>query len=286
MAKKFGLGKGLSALLPKDGENTPEEFEKNVTELPISEIKYSPYQPRTQLSAEKLAELSESLKRSGVIQPIVVREVDGEYELIAGERRIRAAKLAGFETIPVVIREISDENAAEFALVENIQREDLNPIDIARAMKNLRKNFGYTQESIAESVKKSRPYVTNLLRLLDLPEQVQEDILKGEISEGHGRALLSLKSPELILDSLERVKAERMSVRQTEKFVKEAAKETKKKPKIIETSTSPEQKQVESILREVLSTKVKVKEKAITINYFSDEDLIRICDIIVGDGSH
>jgi len=285
MAKKFGLGKGLSALLPTDGIEK-KEVERSISELPISDIRYSPYQPRTQLSEESLIELSESLKRSGVIQPVVVREVNGEYELIAGERRIRAAKIAGFEKIPVVIRVITDKVAAEFALVENIQREDLNPIDIARAMKRLRGIFGYTQESIAESIKKSRPYVTNLLRLLELPEVVQSEILQGEISEGHGRALLSLKNPEIIIEGSKKIQQEKLSVRQTEKFVKNFNTPPAPPKETFEEQKTPEQNQVESILREVLATKVKVKGKSITINYFSDEDLIRICDIIVGTGTH
>jgi ParB family transcriptional regulator, chromosome partitioning protein len=281
MAKKTRLGKGLSALLPAE-DISKDDGKGGVVELTISEIEYSPFQPRTQLSQEALAELAESLKRSGVIQPVVVREVGGKFELIAGERRIRAAEIAGFDKIPVVIREISDKSAAEFALVENIQREDLNPIDIARAMKRLRIDFGYTQETIAESVKKSRPYVTNLLRLLELPDTVQNSILAGEMSEGHGRTLLSLKDEDAILEGAEKIKAEGMSVRQTEKYVKDFQKIRTEKPK--PTHTTQEQKQVESILREVLGTKVKVVGKAIKIDFFGDEDLIRICDIIVGQG--
>lgn len=283
MAKKTRLGKGLSALLPTD-DLKKEDKKGGVVELAIADIGYSPFQPRTQLSEEALGELAESLKRSGVIQPVVVREVDGEYELIAGERRIRAAKIAGFEKIPVVIREITDKSAAEFALVENIQREDLNPIDIARAMKRLRVDFGYTQETIAESVKKSRPYVTNILRLLELPSTVQSSILAGEISEGHGRTLLSLKDEDAIFEGMEKIKREKMSVRQTEKYVKnyQKTKPERSKP----TPATQEQKQVESILREVLGTKVKVVGKTVKIDFFGDEDLIRICDIIVGPGGH
>ncbi|HOO97734.1 MAG TPA: ParB/RepB/Spo0J family partition protein [Caldisericia bacterium] len=273
MANKFGLGKGLGALLP-----TEDKESKSVTELPIDIISYSPYQPRTKLDDSSLTELAQSLKRSGVIQPIVVRKVGDTYELIAGERRIRAARIAGFEKIPVVIREISDNDAAEFALVENIQREDLNPIDIARAMKRLREEFGYTQESIAEGVKKSRPYVTNLLRLLELPDIVQEAILAGEISEGHGRALLALKNEDMILSGLEQIITEKLSVRQTEKLVKTIPTEEKRKTKPIQRTTT--QVQAEGILRDTLGTKVKVGHKSITIEYYNPEDLIRICDMI------
>lgn len=278
MAGKFGLGKGLGALLPSDEP-------QGVVELSTEQITFSPYQPRTTLNESALEELAQSIKKSGIIQPIVVRHTKtGGYELIAGERRLRAARLAGFERVPVVIREISDHDAAEFGLVENIQREDLNPIDIARAMKRLKDEFSYTQESIAEGIKKSRPYVANLLRLLDLPETVQNAILSGKISEGHGRTLLSLKDHEQILTMMNRVIVSNLSVRETEKAVKKAMEAAPPKAKI-----EPPAKErtadiilAENLLRDKLSTKVKVMPSSILIEYYSKEDLERICEAIAG----
>lgn len=278
MAGKFGLGKGLGALLPSDEP-------QGVIELTTDQITFSPYQPRTTLNESALEELAQSIKKSGIIQPIVVRHTKtGGYELIAGERRLRAARLAGFERVPVVIREISDHDAAEFGLVENIQREDLNPIDIARAMKRLKDEFSYTQESIAEGIKKSRPYVANLLRLLDLPETVQNAILSGKISEGHGRTLLTLKDHEQILTMMNRVIVSNLSVRETEKAVKKAMEAVPPK-----TKDDPPAKErtadiilAENLLRDKLSTKVKVMPSTIVIEYYSKEDLERICEAIAG----
>ncbi len=275
VGKQHGLGKGLGALLPADEPN-------GVAELPIEAISFSPYQPRTAVDEGALEELAQSVKRSGVIQPIVVRRTRSGYELIAGERRLRAAKLAGFDKIPVVIREISDHDAAEFALVENIQREDLNPIDIARAMKRLREEFGYTQDAIADGVKKSRPYVANLLRLLDLPGRAQEAILNGKISEGHGRTILALKEPPVILLMMDRVVKEGLSVRETERAVKKALEESpvRKPPK--PQDKTPEMATAETVLRDVLGTKVKVQRDRIEIEYYGKEDLERICEVIAG----
>ncbi len=275
VGKQHGLGKGLGALLPADEPN-------GVAELPIETISFSPYQPRTAVDENALEELAQSVKRSGVIQPIVVRRTRSGYELIAGERRLRAAKLAGFDKIPVVIREISDHDAAEFALVENIQREDLNPIDIARAMKRLREEFGYTQDAIADGVKKSRPYVANLLRLLDLPGQAQDAILNGKISEGHGRTMLALKEPPVILLMMDRVVKEGLSVRETERAVKKALEDSpvRKPPK--PQDKTPEMATAESVLRDVLGTKVKVQRDRIEIEYYDNEDLERICEVIAG----
>lgn len=275
MAGKFGLGKGLGALLPS------EEVSSGVVELSTDAITYSPYQPRTALDEAALQELAQSIKKSGVIQPIVVRRVRNGFELIAGERRLRAARLAGFEKIPVVIREISDIDAAEFALVENIQREDLNPIDIARAMKRLREEFGYTQESIADGIKKSRPYVANLLRLLDLPDIVQDAILKGTISEGHGRTILPLKDEGLMLGMMQRIITSQMSVRETEKAVKKIQEETPtERPQPREEEKAHEAILAETALRETLGTKVRVLKDKIEIEYYGREDLERICEVI------
>ncbi len=271
-ANKFGLGKGLGALLPQD------EQKAGVTELPITEIAYSPFQPRTQLNEESLSELAQSIKRSGLIQPVIVRRTQNGYELIAGERRLRAAKIAGYDKIPVVIKEISDHDAAEFGLVENIQREDLNAIDIARAMQRLHDDFGYTQDSIAEGIKKSRPYVANLLRLLDLPDIVQDAILSNRISEGHGRAMLSLKDTDHIIVMMDRVIKNGFSVRETERAVKTALTDTPKKP--VKIDKSPEMAQAEAILRESLGTKVHVQKGRIEIEYYSNEDLVRICEAV------
>ena len=276
VGNKFGLGKGLGALLPSDET-------QGLIELPINSIGYSPYQPRSGMDESALQELADSIKKSGIIQPIVVRRTKtGSFELIAGERRLRASKIAGFEQIPAVIREISDNDAAEFALVENIQREDLNPIDIARAMKRLHDEFGYTQDKIADGVKKSRPYVANLLRLLDLPDEAQNNILDGKITEGHGRALLSLKDDNLILQMINRVISNCMSVRQTERMVKDIHKNFPSKKFVKMDSKSQDTELAEKILRETLGTKVRVGSSKIEIDYFGKDDLERICEVIAG----
>ena len=193
MNKPRGLGKGLGALIPDydDTENQGPQLE-----VAIETVTPNPYQPRKEFSAEKLNDLAESIKIHGVIQPLLVRDYQGEYQLIAGERRLRASKLAGLTTVPVVVREMTDQAMMEVALVENIQREDLNPIEEAEAYRRLMDEFQLTQEDIAKKVGKSRPTVANTLRLLNLPSELQADLANGNLTTGHARALLSLKTAD------------------------------------------------------------------------------------------
>ncbi|MCS7232924.1 MAG: ParB/RepB/Spo0J family partition protein [Synergistetes bacterium] len=185
-----GLGKGLGALIPTGPEK------ERLIEIPIEEIVPNPYQPRKILAEESLEELANSIKQHGLLQPIIVRKVDRGYEIVAGERRYRAAQRAGFQKIPAIVKDISDEESMEYALIENLQREDLNPIEAANALKLLMERFGLTQEEVADKIGKDRSTVANLLRLLRLPEELQNMVSEGRLTMGHARALLSLNDPE------------------------------------------------------------------------------------------
>ncbi len=277
MAK--GLGKGLGALIQEVDEG---EFR----EIPINSIKTNPYQPRLNINKEHLEELAESIKEKGVIQPILVREVDGGYEIIAGERRWRAAQIAQLSTIPAIVRNLEDQDVLEVALVENIQREDLTPIETARAYKELQEIFGLTQEEIAKRVGKSRSAVANTMRLLNLPDKIQMMIVNGEISEGHGRALLSLKSEEDMLLLADRIVKEKLSVREVEKIVRQSRVLKERKERSILASRDPEVERVERKFMETLGTKVVLQgnldKGKLVVYYYTRDDLDRIFDIVVG----
>jgi len=219
--KKFpALGKGLDALLPSDDIDT--QGSSSIGEIALDKIHPNPNQPRKEMDASALKELSDSIKQIGVIQPITLRQkADGAYEIIAGERRWHAAKAAGLKTIPAYVRTVSDEHMMEMALVENIQREDLNPIEIALAYNNLIERAHLTQEQVADKVGKKRVTVTNYLRLLKLPAQVQLALRKGEIDQGHARALLGLPSPALQLKLFDEVQKENYSVHKVEEMVQQ-----------------------------------------------------------------
>jgi ParB family chromosome partitioning protein len=228
MTKRKSLGRGLDALL---GARAPAEAaaaETSLRELPVDLLSRGRYQPRVDMREETLAELAESIRAQGVVQPIVVRPVptgDGErrYEIVAGERRWRAAQLAGLDTIPALIRDIPDEAAVAVALIENIQRENLNPIEEARSLKRLVDDFGLTHEQAAEAVGRSRVAVSNLLRLLELPVPVREMLERRELDMGHARALLGVAVPQLLLEVARRVVRENWSVRETESAVRRLA---------------------------------------------------------------
>jgi ParB family chromosome partitioning protein len=218
MVRVRGLGRGLDALLSPEEPTQPDRL----SELPVTALRPGRYQPRTQMNAEAIADLAESIKAQGVIQPILVRPVpDGQYEIIAGERRWRAAKLAGLDSVPVLVRDVRDDLALAIALIENIQREDLNPIEEAQGIQRLIAEFGMTHEAAAAAVGRSRSGVTNLLRLLGLAKPVQELILQGKLDMGHGRALLPLSAAKQIeLGNL--IAAKGYSVRQAEHLVRSA----------------------------------------------------------------
>jgi ParB family chromosome partitioning protein len=264
--------------LPPDSE-----LRRALQEIAISEISPNPYQPRTQWDQQQLAELAESIKTNGVIQPIIVREVDGGYQVIAGERRLRAAQLVGMETIPSLVRQADDAQMLEIALVENIHREDLNPIERAKAYQNYLHTFNLNQVEAAAKLGEDRSVISNYLRLLDLPEDIKKMLVSGELSMGHARAILSLPTDELRRKLANRALAGRLSVREVERLVKKYTvnsidnnslhKKTIKAPNIID---------LENRLREVLGTKVEIQAKKkgqrgkILIEFYSFDDFERI----------
>ena len=216
MSKARGLGRGLGALIP---ELEVAESEGRL-EIPIGQIRANPFQPRREFDPIKLGELAESIREHGVLQPVLLRRMEGGYELVAGERRMRAAEMAGLAKIPAVIGDFADSAMMEIALVENLQREDLNPIEEAEAYRRLLDEFGLTQEEVAQKVGKSRPAIANTLRLLNLPAPVREDLSAGRTTVGHARAILGLKSEGEQLDAWKDVVSSVMSVRETEELVR------------------------------------------------------------------
>jgi len=211
--KKRRLGRGLAALLP--------EAEGELRQVPVEAILPSSFQPRRRFSEEDLQELAESIRERGILQPLLVREIGaGTYELVAGERRLRAARMAGLKEVPVLVKALSDEEALSVALIENLQREDLNPLEEAEGYRRLMEDFGFSQEEVARRVGKDRSTVANALRLLRLPEEIKEDLWEGRLSAGHARALLSLEDPERMLAAREEVLRRGLSVRETERLVK------------------------------------------------------------------
>jgi ParB family chromosome partitioning protein len=276
--RAFGLGRGLDALIPGTSDET------RVLELPLDRIERSPNQPRADFDEGLLGELAASIAVHGVLQPVIVRDlVDGSYQLIAGERRLRAARIAGLETIPAVVREASDgTDSLELALIENLQRTDLNPIETALAYRELIDRFGLTHEAVARQVGKSRVAVSNSLRLLDLAPETRQAITDGRISEGHGRALAAITIPELQRAALAVVLERQLSVRQTEELVRR---------KRAEAPAEPERRQLghdlqdlEAQLRGVLATKVGIvrtrRGGRLVIDFYSDEELDRLYSII------
>jgi ParB family chromosome partitioning protein len=278
------LGKGLGALLPSI-DVTEDDV---VNEVDVSELRANPYQPRKQFDPDSLEELTESIKEHGIIQPLVVRKSIHGYEIVAGERRFRAGKKAGLTKFPVVIREFTDEQMMEIALIENLQREDLNPMEIANAYKKLMDHFSLTQEELAARVGKSRPHVANFLRLLQLPPAIQEDVSRGTLSMGHARALLGVKEPEVQMKLAEKVKREGASVRQLEEWVQQIHQSgvKKKKPKKAE-KVDPQIRRYEEMLQESLNTPVRIRhgkrKGKIEIEYFSQSELERLLELLQRD---
>lgn len=274
-----GLGRGINALFTQ--VNVTED--EPVQQVALKELRPNPYQPRKHFEEEALQELAESIKMHGVVQPLVVRKSIRGYEIVAGERRFRAAKLAGLTEVPIVVRDFTDDQMMEIALVENLQREDLNPIEVANAYQKLMNHLGITQEELAERVGKSRPHVTNFLRLLQLPHEIQEDVSRGTLSMGHARALLGIKDLDLQKKLAEKVKQEKASVRQLEEWVQKLneGKAPKEKPKV--KTTDPHIKHYEGILQEVFSTPVRIKhgrkKGKIEIEYYSEQELERLMEL-------
>lgn len=279
MAKRPALGKGIGALL----STATQEGGRKYFLCPIEELKPHGKQPRKSFDDGKLAELAASIQEKGIIQPLVVRKVTDHYQIIAGERRWRAAQKAGLREVPVVIQDVSEDWALEMALIENIQREDLNPIEEAEAYRNLMENFDLTQEEVAKRVGKERSTVANSLRLLRLPEQVREDVVQGRLSMGHSRALLALNEED-ILEARDQVVQKKLSVRDTEALVKKIQKfgiSPKAKPK---KEPDPELRHLEEKLKQALGTQVKIQPKGkggkVEISFYAPRDLDRLLEVL------
>ncbi|WP_273265937.1 ParB/RepB/Spo0J family partition protein [Flexistipes sinusarabici] len=281
MKNKSPLGRGLESLIPKSEAET-----KNVVELDISDIQPNPQQPRKNFDRESLNDLVESIKSKGVIQPLIVGKFENKFILIAGERRWRAAGLAGLKKVPVVVRDIKDEQEKlELAIIENIQRENLNPHELAAAYKNLMEKYGYSQEQVAAVVGKSRSAVANSLRLLFLPTEILKSLEKGSISEGHARALLGLNDKETILEVFRKILQKKLTVRQTEDLIKKLNKGSNIQPKKEDKSVFI--KDIEEELENYFHTKVEVKHKknggTIEIKYSTQDELNRIINDLRGE---
>lgn len=286
MAKKFGLGKGLDALIPVTEEkkdNYRKDNNQDVYNINIDEIKANNQQPRKFFDDNKLMELAESLKEHGIIQPLILRKEENGYSIIAGERRWRAAKLANMNKVPAIIMNISNAKLLQVSLIENIQREDLNPIEEAIAYQKLLNEYKLTQEELSFKIGKSRTSISNTMRLLNLDERVKEYIIQGVISEGHGRALLSLDR-ELQYELSQKIIDDSLSVRETEKIVKRLCSKDITEEREVRKPLNPYYKDIRDRLQDYFSTKVNFnfnKNKGkIEIEYYSEEDLQRILDII------
>lgn len=281
--EKKALGKGLDALLPSAKLNRTEEM-ADVQRIPVAQIVPNRYQPRHTFLQQELAELTASIKESGVIQPIMVRRKgDGVYELIAGERRWRASKDAGLAVIPAVIKNCTDQEALLLALVENLQREDLNPMETARAYSRMMKEFGLTQEAVASKVGRDRSSVANFIRLTHLHPDLQLLVEDGTLSTGHAKVLLSLSTPEAQLRIAKLVASSRLSVRETEKLVEQAI---IGKKSIARTTRTPQWSDLEDRLQKRLGTKVTIHPQGqggkLIIHYFSADELDGVVEALLG----
>lgn len=282
--KRRALGRGLEELFNiedinynKIEEKIMETVEENeVKELPIDKLRVNPYQPRKTFNEESLQELAESIKEHGVIQPIIVKKSIKDYEIVAGERRYRASKLAGKTTIPCIIRDFTDNQMMEIAVLENLQREDLNAIEEALGFEMLMKNLNLTQESLSKRIGKSRSYITNMLGLLTLPEPVKKLVKEGKISTSHARTLSKIEDKTKIEELANKIVNENLNVRDLEEETKKAPKKVKQN----RISKSREYELLEQDLENYLGTKVKIKNKKLEINYENEQDLNRILEII------
>jgi ParB family transcriptional regulator, chromosome partitioning protein len=275
-----GLGRGLAALIPQ----REEPGSTGAVELPISAIARNPYQPRLGVEQEALEELAASIAEHGILQPILVTQTPAGYRLIAGERRLRASEIAGLDRIPAVIRSASDSDQLSWALIENLQRADLNALEEAQAFQRLVDEFGLTHDEIAHRVGRARSTITNTLRLLELSPEVQQAVLAGQVSEGHARAIGGVTDHQLQETLLAQVVARGLSVRQTEKLARRARTAAGPRKR---TQTSPDVERLERGLREALATKVTLssarKGGRITIEYYDEDDLERIYERLTGD---
>ncbi len=275
-----GLGRGLGSLIPNKPQNINNSKQVKsdsevVNEIDINKISTNPYQPRREFNKAKLEELADSIKKHGIIQPLVVVKKGDKYELLAGERRLRASKIAGLKKVPVVFREADDKEKLELALIENIQREDLNPIDLALSYKQLMDEFNLKQDDIAKQLGKSRPVIANTLRYLQLPEDIQNALRDGKISEGHARYLLGLDNEVKQKQLFKKVLHTKMTVNELDKEIKQMGGSKQSRVKI-----NYKDKDKEFYLREFFGAKIEIKRKGkggqIIINFFSDDELEEI----------
>ncbi|HOE56372.1 MAG TPA: ParB/RepB/Spo0J family partition protein [Bacillota bacterium] len=278
MKNKRGLGKGLGALIPES-----EKIDKNsIIEIKITDIEANEMQPRKAFDDSTLAELSESIKEHGVVQPIIVRRSGNSYQIVAGERRWRASRMAGEKTIPAIVKECSNLEVMELALIENLQREDLNAIEEAMAYKALIEEYNMTQEEISRKIGKSRPVIANHLRLLQLPQEIKDMIAEGKITQGHARALLAIAGEKRQLEVAERIITGQLNVRQVEKLAKETKPKKKKEKQL--NNYQIEIDQLEERLKTALGTKVKIYHNnnrgIIEIEYYSNEEFDRILELL------
>ena len=284
--EKRVLGRGLAALIPEkqttEGMQILESnIQQGVRNISIDKVKANKYQPREDFNQEALDDLACSIKEKGFIQPVLVRSKDNEYELIAGERRFRAAKKLGYKEIPAIIKEATDLDSLEISIIENIQRENLNPIDQAKAYKRLQDEFSMTQEKVADTIGKDRATVTNILRLLNLPTKIQEYVSRGTISMGHARAILSLDKESEQMRLCTKVLKDDLSVRDTESYAKNIS---VKRGKTKAIDKDPNLNSIEQELREIFGTKVKIlqskKGGKIEIEFYSDADMQRVITLL------
>lgn len=284
MAKKFTLGKGLSALIPEESGEIIEESGKIL--ISINKIKSDEEQPRKLFDSEKIAELAESIKVHGIIQPLILRKyLDDQYIIVAGERRWRAAKMAGLKEIPAIIMELSGRDILEVSLIENIQRQDLNPIEEALAYRKLLSEFSITQEELSKRIGKSRVTIANTMRLTNLDERVQQYIIESIITEGHGRTLLAINDKQKQYELAQKVIDEKLSVRELERLIKKINDESEINSLLERNNElNPYYKEIKNQLQNFFGTKVNIANKKnkgkIEIEYYSEEDLQRILDII------
>ncbi len=282
--RRRSLGKGLGELIAAE----PLADTRSLVDVPIAKLYPNPMQPRAEANPEKLEELTLSIETHGVLQPIIVRKKAEDYEIVAGERRWRASQRAGLETVPCIVQDVSDEQSLQLALIENLQREDLNALEAARGYRRLLNEFALTQEQLAQYIGKSRSAIANTLRLLDLPHPVQDSIRQGDITEGHGRALLGLSGdPDTLLALWERIRENALTVRETEKAVREALAPSEPPPapptpgKVVD----PNLREAQDRLQGILATKVNIRAKAggkgrIEINYSNGEELERLLELL------
>lgn len=284
--KKTALGRGLSSLLPDIEEYGEEDSSQtHYFYCDIDAIHPNPFQPRTRFSEDELEELTASIREQGVIQPLLVRRAESGYELVAGERRLRASRMAGFLQVPVVVKDLSDAKLLEISIVENIQRQNLNPMEESHAYHRLMKEFNLTQDEVAMRVGKSRPSVANFLRLLQLPSPVQASIEEGTISMGHAKALMGAENEALLENAWRKVMTKGLSVRETEKLVQKLKNEKETPPR----PRSAENVYYDSLSEDIsrrLGTKVRIRKQGkkgkVEIEFYSDDDLDRLIEILSG----